>query len=400
MRGPAAIAVAIAVAIGLGGRAPAEVASAGSASADGAAVPDDDDRRAFAAALATLDDDPAAGVAALEAFAATRPTSPLAPEAGLAAARASEERLLDPAAARRRYAAVVAGWPDARAAVAAGRRLATLAIELGDDPAAAEFAAAFARLRRSAGARPTAAEEAEAARLAAAPWPGALDVGLWHVEQLRRADRLAEATALAAALRQRFAGAARVDELTRAAAQLALARRAWSEAAALADVLPAGSPGEQALRAELAAAVARGRQLDRWRRAAMLVAALGLLALTASLLHAAGDRRGLVAALRPPLELWYVAPVLGLLVVAAATGFPDLGHAVAWIAAAGLGVTYLSGAALDAARRRGRHDRRRVLVHAVAAPAVVLALAAVALLDAQLVDVLLETLRAGPARGG
>ena len=81
-----------------------------------------DDATRFDAAMAELATAPTAAVASLEALAHDAPTSPLAPEALLLAARAAEEQLGDPARALAIYDAIVARYPDARAAVAAGRR--------------------------------------------------------------------------------------------------------------------------------------------------------------------------------------------------------------------------------------------------------------------------------------
>jgi len=357
-----------------------------------------DDAARFDAAMAALATSPNEAVAALEAIAHDAPTSPLAPEALLLAARAAEEQLGDPARALATYDAIVARYPDARAAVAAGRRGADLRAMIGPGVEGATEARAWAALRTGAGLTLTTAQHAEAERLAAAAWPGAIDAALWLADLDERAGAVAAARTRLAALAIRVAGTPRAVDVVRATAALAVRTRDVTTATRLLAELPADSARDAALRSELAAEIDRLATQARVVLAARIVALLALLVLLGSLVTAAGSLGAAVRSLRPPLDVWYVAPVLGVVALAAATGFTGIGRAVAFIASAGVAVTWLSAAALDVAATRGRRSRWRPLVHAVVAPALVLAIATSVLLAGDLADLVLATLREGPDR--
>lgn len=363
-----------------------------------AARADDASAARFDAAMAQLATAPAAAVAELEAIARAAPTSPLAPEALLLAARAAEEQLADPARGLALYDAILRDYPDARAAVAAGRRRDALRALVGADGAGAEAARAWTALRAGVGEALTAAQRAEAERLAAAPWPGAVDAALWLAELDERAGDVAGARARLQALAARAAGTPRLVDVLRAQAALAVRTGDVAAATRLLAALPGDSARDAALRGELAAEIDRLAARARAVLVARVVAVLALLGLLASLWHAAGSVGAARRALRPPLDVWYVAPVLAVMALAAATGFTGIGRAVALIAGVGVGVTWLSASALDAATARGRATRWRPLLHAVLAPALVLAVATSVLLAGDLADLVLATLREGPDR--
>ncbi|MBL0212807.1 MAG: hypothetical protein IPQ07_02875 [Myxococcales bacterium] len=100
---------------------------------------------------------------------------------------------------------------------------------------------------------------------------------------------------------------------------------------------------------------------------------------------------------RPPIEVWFLAPLVLLLVVVALPGNPLVARAVRWIGGAGLAIAWLSGALLEVARTRGPLGGRRTLVHAVLVIGVVGTAAYLVVDGLGLLDLLGETWRGGPA---
>lgn len=361
----------------------------------------------FDAAMATVGAEPARAVDELLALVQAAPDAPIAPDALLLAARTVEERLHAPARALALYDQLVADYPNARARKAAARRAETLRALLGTGGEHAALATELAALQAGAGDRLSSAQRARVGALAAAAWPGAVDAGLWLADVDARAGALDAARARLAGLSERTAGTPRAGDVLRAATALAIRAGALADAeqllgrlAALGAADAGAAPAEQVVVDELGAALEHARTRQRVGRGALVVAVIGGVLLLVSLVSAAGGARAALRALRPPLDVWYVAPVLGVLVLAAATGFVGIGRAVALIAGAGVVVTWLSGAALAAAAARtpGQRPARRALVHAVLAPAVVLAVATAVLTSGDLADLVLATLRDGPDR--
>ena len=370
-----------------------------------AATADDlaDDARAarFDAAMAAVSSAPARAVDELIALAADAPAAPIAADALLLAARTAEDRLHDPVRALALYEQLGRRYPDARASKAASRRAEALRALVGDDGQHAAAATAFGELRAMAGQRLTTAERTTAEALADAAWPGAIDAALWLADVDARDGRVTQARTRLAALMVRTAGTPRDGDVVRAAASLAIRAGAIAEAEQLIARLPAAPSGAGAADAvvasELRAALAHARTRQRVVHVALLVALVGVLLLVALLVSAAGSLRHVGRALRPPIDVWYIAPVLAVLVLAAATGFVGIGRAVALIAGANINMTWLSGAGLGAAAARGR-STPRVLAHALLAPMVVLAVATAVLASGDLADLVLATLRDGPDR--
>jgi len=132
--------------------------------------------------------------------------------------------------------------------------------------------------------------------------------------------------------------------------------------------------------------------LERWRARVGIAA---WVVLVAGALAAVVAARGLRPLLRPPVEFFYLLPVAALFAGAALTENSALGHAVEIIVAGGLAATWLSGAALEAARARGRVTLRRVLAHIALAGLAVLAVCYISITRERLVDQLVETIRYG-----
>lgn len=361
----------------------------------------------FDAAMAMVSAEPARAVDDLLALAQAAPDAPIAPDALLLAARTVEERLHAPARALALYDRLVARYPDARARKAAARRAAVLRSLLGSGGQHAELAAELAALQAEAADQLTAAQRARVIALADAAWPGAVDAGLWLADVDARAGAIDRARARLADLTARTAGTERAGDVLRAATALAIragdvvaAERLLGQLGGQAAADAGAAPADQVVVVELRDALEHARARQRLARIAVGIAVVGAVLLLASLVTAAGGARPALRALRPPIDVWYLAPVLGVMVLAAATGFVGIGRAVALIASAGLAVTWLSGAALTAAAARspGRRSPRRAVLHAVLAPTVVLAVATAVLATGDLADLVVATLRDGPDR--
>ncbi|HEX2688802.1 MAG TPA: hypothetical protein VHN14_19400 [Kofleriaceae bacterium] len=320
------------------------------------------------------------------------------PDVLFAAGRACEDRLLDPGRAVALYDRLVSEHPTARAATAATRRAAALREQIGPHGETAALATEFARLIARADAQPAQAVIQHAERLAAAAWPGAPTAALWLADWLRRSGRFAEAQARYADVTLRWPALPQAQAALRGGAGCALDAHDWSLAEALANRLPAADAAEAAIRDDLLAAAARQHRRARWYIAAWLAIVVAFAALFGSLLEAVlrgppGTRR---SALRPPIEVVFVGPIAAVLVGVAFTAHRLIAPAVATIAGGGLVLAWLSGAALEQLRARGRSRTPRSIVHVVLCLAGVAALGYVALTRDHLVDMLIETVRFGP----
>ena len=315
-----------------------------------------------------------------------------------AAARACEDKLDDPGRAALIYARVVAEFPDARVVPPARRRLAELRPLIGAHGETAALAAELAQLTAHADERPPAAVLARGALLAEAAWPGAPAAALWLADWLRRAGRVAEAQARYAIVIARWPATPQAHEALRGAATAAMDALDWPLAQHLADRLPDVEPADRSVRDDLRTSAARGQRRARLYAAAWLVLAGALLALLASLAEATwrSPRGARAQALRPPIEIIFLAPVVAVLIGVAFTAHRLIAPAVATISLGGLVLAYLSGATLDHLRRQHRRARLRGLLHLALCLASVVALAYIALTRDHLLDLLLETVRFGP----
>jgi hypothetical protein len=100
---------------------------------------------------------------------------------------------------------------------------------------------------------------------------------------------------------------------------------------------------------------------------------------------------------RPPGEVVFLIPIAAVLVVVAQTGNPLVARAVTWIVVAGVVITWISGALLDAMRARGAVPLWRLGPHVLAVVLAVGAVGYLAILRSGSLDFVLETWRAGHA---
>jgi hypothetical protein len=332
-------------------------------------------------------------VAAIERIAA--PESD--PDALYAAARACEDKLLDPARAAALYERIVADHGAARVATMAARRVAALRELIGPRGETAQQAAELARLIATADALPSGPVIERGARLAAAAWPGAPAAALWLADWLRRTRRLTAAQDQYAAVVARWPGTPHAEAALRGGAGCAIEAHAWSLAEELASRLPVADAAQREVRDDLLAAAARGRRRARWYVAAWLAIAGALAALLGSLVEAiARSGRGARKALRPPIEVVFLAPVALVIVGVAFTAHRLIAPAVAAISAGGLALSWLSGAALDELRASGRPHRLRSVAQVAVCLVGIAALAYIALMRDALLDTVIETVRFGP----
>ncbi|HMG22333.1 MAG TPA: hypothetical protein VK607_13470 [Kofleriaceae bacterium] len=320
------------------------------------------------------------------------------PDVMFAAARACEDTLGDPGRALALYDRIAAEHPSARVATAAVRRAAALRELVGPRGETAALARELAQLIAHADAEPADAVIRRGDQLAAAAWPGAPRAALWLGDWLRRAGRLGDAEARYATVEARWPRSPEARDALRGRAGCALDAHDWSRAEALAARLPAVEPADRIVRDDLLADAARGRRRAGWYLAAWLALAAAFAALAGSLTEAVlrtprGARRG---ALRPPIEVGFLAPVAAVLVGVAFTAHRLIAPAVAEISAGGVALAWLSGAALERLRAAGRPRRLRATGHIVACLAGVAALGYIAVTRDGLLEALIETVRFGP----
>jgi hypothetical protein len=322
----------------------------------------------------------------------------VSPDVLFAAARACEDRLLDPGRAAAIYARIVRDHPDARVSVAAARRLAALREVLGAHDEAAVPAAALAHLIAQADDRPAVEVYARAVALSVAPWPGAPAATRWLADWLRRAERCPLARVHYARVIARWPGTAEAMAALRGATGCALDERDWASAEAWARQLASADPADRAVRDDLLRLAARGRLRDRTYLAAWVIAIAVMIGLAAALAasvrqRARGARR---AVLRPPIEVVFLAPVAAVLIGVALTAHRAIAPAVATISLGGLVLAYLSGAQLEALRWCGRARGWRSAGHVGLCLVGVAALVFIAFTRDDLIDLLIETVRFGP----
>ncbi len=334
-------------------------------------------------------------VAAIEALPSTPDSNDLA-NTLFRAARACEDTLADPKRAFALYDRVARDHASSRIATAAERRLGVLRAQLGESNEYAENAAELARLVAEADTLQTAEVERRAAILIAAPWPGAPDAGLWVAEWLRRNGRFADAQIRYAEVATRWPDTAAAQMAIRGGAGNALDGHDWDLAEKLATQLPSVEEVDRVVRDDLLLLAARGRQIDRWYVRAWIIAALGLLGLIGSLVEA--SRRGGYRRphLRPPIEVLFLAPVAAVMIGIALTTHQLIAPAVLILSIGGLLFAWLSGAALDTLRARGREVRRRAVLHVAICFLAVAALLYVSLVRDNLLELVIETVRFGP----
>jgi tetratricopeptide (TPR) repeat protein len=336
-------------------------------------------------------DDTAALSAAIAAIERTSTTRELA-DVLFAAARAAEDRLHDPARALAIYERIGRDLPDAGVSIAATRRADQLRALRGH----AREAADLAQLIADADTLRPADVERRARELAATPWPGALDAMLWLADWLCRIHRHHDAYEQYASLIARAPASAQAQLARRNVAGCAIEAKDWPRAERFARELPTADPIDAAVRADLLDAAQTGRRRGSLYTASWFGALLAAAALLASLAEAM-RRGGLrLPAMRPPVEVLYIAPVAAITVVAAFIVDRAIAPAVLRISLAGIALSWISGAALDLLRARARPYRTRAVLHVGACVVAILAIGYIAITRDGLLDMLSETVRFGP----
>ena len=338
-------------------------------------------------------DDPGA-LAAAVAQIERAPASPELPDALFAAARACEDRLLDPARALALYDRLIREAPDSAIAIPAARRAEALRQQIGTRGEHAGKAADYAKL--VADADKVSIEELvrRADELAAPSWPGAPDVALWIADALRTRGEPAEA------LRRYEAAITRWPERAvaarRGAAGSAIDAQEWAAAERLIGQLPGLTAIDAVIRENLRSDLRTARSTARRALTAWIALALALAGLAASLLEATyrGGRRW--PSLRPPFEVLFLTPIAVLMIAVSFLTRAVITPAIAQISLGGIGFAWLSGMTLDLLRARGRKVHLRSLVHILACAAGTIAIGYLAIVRGGLVELLAETVQAGP----
>ncbi len=336
-------------------------------------------------------DDPKALAAAVSAIEAAPPDA----DALFSAARACEDRLLDPARALALYERILRELPSARVAQAAERRASQLRREVGPHGEHAEEAAAFARLVAAADGLSVDDLTTRGEALITKTWPGAADVALFVADVLRRRGAYALAQARYTDMATRFP--ARLVDALRGGAANAIDARDWSTADRLISALPAGDAADRLIRDNLAIDLVAGRRARRWYLLSWGALGLAAFGLIGSLVEASlrGGRRR--PPLRPPIEVLFLAPVALVLTAIAFASRAVVTPAIAQISAVGIAFAWLSGTTLDMLRANGRGTRLRALLQVLACAAGAVAIGYIAIVHGGLVDLLAETVQAGPS---
>jgi hypothetical protein len=329
------------------------------------------------------------------------PDSSLAADALFAAAQLREERLADPAGAAALYDRLTRRYPHSRPAVAAGRRAAALRTELGDSPADVD---ALSRFNDVLQRYPERGEQESIAiveqLLAEYPdWPGAPRAVLWLAETHWRADRRGAAERRWLEAAERWPGTDAAEAGWRGAGDVAVRQREFVVAAErYRKMVRPGDPASELAFEDAMSDLGKAKRRHAIYLVALVAVAAVLLLLAGSLQAAAGGWRAAPRALwPPPTEVYYLVPGLAVLVGAAFTTQREIAPATLIIAAGGLGLSWLSGAALVASRKRGAGaGAGRALVHAALCATAVAGLCYIAIHRTGLIDMVIETVRFGP----
>jgi len=320
------------------------------------------------------------------------PTTPDLADVLFAAGRACEDRMLDPARALALYERILRELPDASVAIAAGRRAEKLRAIRGHE----ELAARLAELIAHADERDRAAITREGEALASAAWPGAPDAALWLADWMCRTGQYGEAQARYATLRAKWPDDEQARVAQRNAAGCALDAHDYALATQLANQLAADNDIDAAVKADLLTAARRGRFRQTMYTASWIALLLACALLLASLGEASlrGGRRR--PALRPPIEVMFLAPIAFVVVAGTYLSQKAVAPAILRISIGGLVFAYLSGITLDLLRLRGRPVRLRAVVHVLACAFAVVGIGYIAITRDGMLDMLVETVKYGP----
>jgi len=339
--------------------------------------------------------------AAFVALAQKAPDDDFADDALMKAARLYEERLSVPARAVELYQRVIDDYPQSRLGRRAQTRVAVLRERIGPGAAHADAASEFQRIQREYPDRDPLESIADMNELIAdhPDYPGRGEALLWTGSAYERHGWLTEAERAYGQAAREFTGTRLGRNALKSQGDVLLARGDFDGAEAAYRAL-VDAPDY----AVAAAAALESVEVERGRARLLDIARVGLAAFVAAMLlairRAAGTWPAAARALvRPPAELLYLAPIVGLLVLSSISINELVGNAVMIIALGSLVITWLSGVALDLHRERGPIGGGRVLGQAVASAAAVLALIYIAVKRERVLDMIIETWRNGPDPG-
>ena len=330
--------------------------------------------------------------AALETLGHEKPADSFAPDALFEAAVVSEERLADPARARRLYEEVATKYPSSRLSRRARTRADFLARSLttGEEPLRV-----YDDILAGAANRPRAESRARMEALLA-KWPtfALTDRALfWLGQRLAEERRWDEAMTRFAELERRFPSSEWALRAKKARADILLgrghpfrARAIYRELAAAADPV-ARSAGHEGLSDSVS-----------WilRAIGVVVCIVYLLAFAWLHLRAVMPRARLR---RVPLELLYYVPVAVLFVAAAITENRAIGLATSGIAVGGAALVWVTSLGFAARLDRGPMSAAARIGRVAAVAFAVGALVFLAVQATGLTDIVIETFRSGPERG-
>lgn len=335
--------------------------------------------------------DPTA-IDALEALGAARPVTRWTDDAWRAAAQLAE-RSRDYARARRDLEQVIATSDDEHAVRRARTDIERLAAIAGGAGEWGRVAAAHEELAQQI-ARPgdpvPALRELEALVRANPTYPRAAPAMLalargWQLE--------GDADRALGWLRHADAAATTASDRLRARADLVRAQIRLGELAEAREAIDKLPDPSLAVQLRRSLARAELRRVIRWGVMGVLVVVAAAAAF--ALARVAGSWRRIPRLLiRPPTEVWYLAPIAALLAAVAQTGNPLVARAVLAIAIAGTIVAWISGRILDGTREL---RLRGMLVHATLAMVAVVGAVYLAVDHDRMIDLLIETWRGGHA---
>jgi tetratricopeptide (TPR) repeat protein len=129
----------------------------------------------------------------------------------------------------------------------------------------------------------------------------------------------------------------------------------------------------------------------------MLLAAIALLAAITIRRDAGSWNAAARSLVRPPIEVLFLFPVGAVLVVVSQTGNPLVARALLAIVVAGVLVAWVSGALLEARRKRGRVGAGRAVGQALIAAAAIAGATYLAVDRDRMLDLVAETIEHGPS---
>lgn len=359
-----------------------------------------DERDAFTAAIRlAAEGEHEQAARALVELADRSPDDGLADDALLKAAQIREEQLADPLGASTLYRRVVDRYPSGRLARRAERRLQVLERGMGGDPRWADVLGQYQAIlsRYGGGQRKRAVDDMKRLVEANPGFPLAGEARFWIGNSYRHDGWFDKAVDW---YRRAYRDSRDPDLVWRAKkaeSDALMSRGDFDDAEAILTRLDSDDPARRQMVASALDKLRRERSRSRIASSGYIVLVAFSLAMLLALWRSAGGaRQTLRALLRPPTELIFLLPVAAIWIAVAFTSNTLVARAVVEIAIGGVAITWLSGAAIAAARAAGKLTRRRLIAHAIAAGLAVLAICYTAVESERLLDVINETVQFGP----